>query len=168
MGSFITGTELSVIRDEENWDEFESCTIREYSQGAKDVMDLELIEVAGRVGEVPQIVQRAALVPVRAAGIESWTLRELSEADTLRLYANQAQKLDKEVEALSTSEKCEAVKDVPIVAVTREWMGKLKHDYASYIAFKIRQLNRGRTSAEEREFLREIRRGDQEQDESAG
>jgi len=138
VGSFITGTELTVIHDEENWEDFESVTIREYSQGQKDIMDKELIEMAGRVGQVPRIVMQGALVPVMLAGIESWTLT------------------------------IDGNKNGPIAPVTREWMGKLKPSYAGFIVKKIRELNQGRTTAEEQDFLREVGLGDTEQDESAG
>lgn len=138
MGSFITGTELTVIHDEENWEDFESVTIREYSQGQKDIMDKELIEMAGQVGQVPRIVMQGALVPVMLAGIESWTLT------------------------------MDGNKNGPVAPVTREWMGKLKPSYASFIVKKIRELNQGRTTAEEQDFLREVGLGDTEQDESAG
>jgi len=138
VGSFITGTELTVIHDEENWEDFESVTIREYSQGQKDIMDKELIEMAGQVGQVPRIVMQGALVPVMLAGIESWTLT------------------------------MDGNKNGPVAPVTREWMGKLKPSYASFIVKKIRELNQGRTTAEEQDFLREVGLGDTEQDESAG
>ncbi len=167
MGSFITGVELEVIRDEA-WSEYETVTVHEYNQGQKDSMDKEIIEMAGLVGQIPRVVMQSAIVPVLVAGIHSWTLRELSDDEVLRLYEIQAKKLKKEVDELSAGEKCEAVKDSPIVACTREWMAKLKPSYAGYIVREIRRLNLGRTTAEERDFLREIGLGDQEQDESAG
>jgi len=156
VGSFITGIELEVIHDEENWEEFESGTIREYSQGQKEKMEEEVIEMAGLVGQVPKVVMLGDLVPVLVAGIESWTFRDLNNDEELRLYENQAKKLDKDVDFLSVEEKCEAVKDVEIVPATRKWMGKLKPDYATFIAREIRRLNKRRTTAEQRAFLRQV------------
>lgn len=156
MGSFITGTEVEVIRDEENWEPFETVTIREYSQGAKDALDKELIEMAGVVGEIPRVVMQSARVPVVCAGTLSWTLRNLSDGDIVELYVRQAERLEKDVGALSFEDKCEAVKDVVIVPLTREWINKLKPSYAGFIVRAIRKLNQGRTSAEERDFLREV------------
>lgn len=156
MGSFIVGTELEVIRDEENWDAFESCTIREYSQKQKDVMEREIIKMAGPPGQLPNVVMQGDLVPVLVAGVESWTFRALSDDEVLHLYKTQAKKLDKDADSLSVSEKCEAVKDVPTVPATREWMEKLKPSYATFIVREIRRLNRGRTTAEERDFLRQV------------
>jgi hypothetical protein len=156
VGSFITGTELEVIRDDENWRAFESVTIREYNQGQKDALDNEIIEMAGIVGQIPKVVMQSVLVPVLVAGIHSWTLRDLSDEEVQRLYEAQAKALGKDIETLSVEERCEAVKDVPIVPATREWMAKLKPSYASFIVQEIRRLNRGRTSAEERDFLRQV------------
>ena len=133
MGSFITGTELKVIRDEDNWEEFETVTIHEYSQGAKDKMDAELIEMAGLAGQVPKVVMQAALVPVLLAGIESWSLTMTGK------------------------------KDGAVAPVNREWISKLHPRYAGYIADQIRELNRGRTTAEEQNFLRQAGLGDTEQ-----
>ena len=137
MGSFITGTELEVIRDEENWDEWETCTIREYSQGQKDAMDKELIEMAGQVGQVPRIVMQGALVPILLAGIESWTLT------------------------------MDGKENGPAAPVTREWMGKLRPSYAGFIVDEIRRLNAGRTTAEERDFLRQVGLGDTDEGQAA-
>jgi len=137
VGSFITGTELKVIHDED-WEEFETVTIREYSQAQKDVQDKELIEMAGQAGQLPRIVMQSALVPVLVAGIASWTLTMNGQ------------------------------KDGAVAPVTREWIGKLHPHYAGFIADEIRELNRGRTTAEEQDFLREARLGDTEQDEPAG
>ncbi len=154
MGSFITGIELEVVRDE-TWSAWESATIHEYNQGQKDAMDAELTEMTGPPGTIPNIVMVGDLVPVLVAGVNSWTFRELSEAEELRLYESQAKKLDKDVDSLSVEDKCEAVKDVPTVPATREWMSKLKPSYAAFIAQEIRRLNKGRTTAEQRDFLRQ-------------
>jgi hypothetical protein len=159
MGSFIRGDEVETIRDE-SWEAFESVTIRKFDQGAKDRMDREVIEMTGLVGEIPRMVMASARVPVLVAGIQSWTFRDLSESEVLRLYEAQAKALDKDVESLSVEEKCEAVKDVPIVPLTREWMGKLNPSYAGFIVWKIRELNREETTAEERDFLRRLGAGD--------
>ena len=167
MGSFITGTELEVIRDE-GWSEFESVTIREYTQGQKDTMDKEIIEMAGLVGQIPRVVMQSAAVPVLVAGIASWTFRTLSEDEILRLYESHAKRLDKDVNSLSMEDKCEAVKDTPTVPVTREWMSKLKPSYAGFIVRRIRALNQGRTTAEERAFLREIGADHLIEEETAG
>ena len=155
MGSFITGTELKVIRDE-TWSAWESVTIREYDQAHKEVMEREIVHMAGPPGKLPNVVMQGDLVPVLVAGIESWTFRELSQDEELRLYENQAEKLGKDVASLSTDDKCEAVKGVPTVPLTREWMGKLRPSYSTFIAREIRSLNQGRTTAQERDFLRQI------------
>lgn len=168
MGSFITGIEIEVIRDEENWEPFETVTIREYGQEQKDVMDSETIEMAGAVGEVPRVVMQSALVPGIWAGTESWTLRNLNDSQVLELYGRQAERLEKDVEALSFEDKCEAVKDVPIASLNREWIGKLKPSYAKFISRRIRKLNQGRTSAEERDFLRKAGAEHLIEDEAAG
>ena len=154
MGSFITGTELEPIHDE-TWSAWESVTIREYRQAYKEVMEREITEMAGLPGKVPNVIMYGDLIPVLVAGVEAWTFRELSDAEELRLYEVQAKKLDKDVDSLSTEDKCEAVKGVPLVPVTREWMEKLKPSYATFIAQEIRRLNRGRTTAQERDFLRQ-------------
>ena len=167
MGSFITGTELQVIRDE-GWEPWESVTIREYSQAEKDVQDKELIEMAGLAGQLPRIVMQSALIPVLVAGIASWTLRNLSVEETLRLYGVMAKQVGSDVESLTDGQKCEAVKDIPIVPVTREWIGKLKpRTYSGFIAEGIRELNRGRTDAEVRDFLRDAGAGDTNEREAA-
>ena len=137
MGSFITGTELKVIRDKEAWEEFEQVTIREYSQGQKDKMDAELIEMAGLAGQVPKVIMQAALVPVLLAGIESWSLTVNGK------------------------------KDGGVAPVTRIWIEKLHPTYAAFIVEEIRELNRGRTTAEEQEFLRQAGLGDSGQEEPA-
>lgn len=156
MGSFITSIGKEVIRDEEAWFAWESVDIREYTQGQKEAMERETMEMAGLPGKIPNVIMWGDLVPVLVAGIESWTFRDLSDDEVVHLYENQAKKLDKDVDSLSASEKCEAVKDIEIVLATREWMSKLKPSYATFIARAIRKLNRGRTTAEERAFLRKV------------
>jgi hypothetical protein len=156
VGSFITGTELETIRDE-GWEAFESVTIREYAQGAKDKLNKETVEMSGIPGQIPKMVVRDMLVPVLEAGIASWTLRNLSNEEIARLYEAQAKTLSKNAASLNIEEKCEAVKDVPIVPLTREWISKLKSSYAKFIAQEIRRLNPEMTSAERRDFLRRIR-----------
>ena len=136
MGSFITGTELEVIQDE-SWEPWETVTVKEFSQLQKDIMDAELIEMAGLAGQVPKIVMQSALVPVLVAGIHSWTL------------------------TLDGKEKG------AVAPITREWIGKLKPSYASFIAEKIRELNRGRTDAETRDFLREAGTSDTDEEQVA-
>lgn len=154
MGSFITGIELEPIQDEA-WSPWESVVIREYSQGQKEVMERETMEMAGLPGKIPNVIMWGDLAPVLVAGIESWTFRNLGDDEELRLYETQAKKLKKDVGSLSAGDKCEAVKDIEVIPLTREWIGKLKPSYATFIAQKIRKLNVGRLTAKQRDFLRQ-------------
>ena len=153
MGSFITGTEIEVIQDE-GWEPWETITIRKYNQAQSDTMDKELIEMAGAIGEVPRIVQQSARIPVLVAGVEGWTLRNLSDSKLAALYEKQAKSLKKDVSSLSDDEKTKAVEKVPVEPVTRESLGQLNPLYAAFATVAIRLFNRERTEKEEQEFLR--------------
>lgn len=122
---------------DDSWADWEYVEIREYNQGQRDALDKEIIEMAGAVGEIPKVIMQGALVPVLVAGIHSWTLTMTGEEGG------------------------------PVAPVTREWMAKLKPSYASFIVRAIRKLNQGRTSAEERDFLRQVGREDLIKDEAA-
>jgi hypothetical protein len=162
VGSFITGTEVETIQDE-GWEPWEKVTIREYSQGAKDIMDKETVRMAGQPGKIPEIVQEAARVPVMVAGLESWTLRNLSDQEVRRIYEKHAKELGKEVTTLTNDDKCQAIENegekAPIVPLTREWISKLKPRYAAFITAEIRTLNQEMTDTEVRNFLREAGSG---------
>jgi len=124
MGSFVTGKEIEVIRDE-FWEEFESVTIRKYSQGARDRMNAEIVSITGEGDDLPRVIIQAATVPVLEAGIVDWTFTQNGEEDGAK------------------------------APVSREWINKLNPDYADFIVVAIRKLNEGRTPAEKQEFLRQ-------------
>lgn len=125
MGAFITGTELKTIHADW-WEDFETVTIREYNQLQKDTIEKENTEIEGVADAPLKMRLQSALIPVMVAGIESWTLTMNGK------------------------------KDGPVAPVNREWIGKLAPvDYSLFIVTEIRELNKGRSDAARRQFLRE-------------
>lgn len=150
------------------WEPWEWVKIGKYSISARDRMNTEIVEVVGPYGEVPQARLREATVPVLVAGLRGWSFRDLDEDEVATLYAGRAEELGKDVVTLTDEDKCEAVKDVPVVSMDEEWMDKLDVDDALFIAGAIRRKNSGRTKEEEEEFFRRAGDGDRDEKQSTG
>ena len=158
MGSFITGTELKTIRHK-SWESWEEVTIRKFSQAQSDVMDKELIELAGTGEDDLRTVVQPARVPVLVAGVASWTLRVLSDEQLMALYLEKANSLKKEASELSDEERKAAVASIPMAPLNRETLGQLNPTYAGFISMEIRLFNRERSKEEQQEFLQRLRGG---------
>lgn len=76
MGRFVTSQQTKVIQRESWVEDDEHVTIRRWTVGQRDKMHASMRRIAGQVGEVPEVVIRAATTPVLIAGVKEWNFKD--------------------------------------------------------------------------------------------
>lgn len=76
MGRFITNQQTKVIQGESWIEDDEHVTIRRWTIGQRDKMNASMRRIAGQMGEIPEVVIRAAIVPVLIAGVKEWNFKD--------------------------------------------------------------------------------------------